>query len=268
MAVQLLKGTAFITGAASGIGQAAAIAFARHGITKLALADVNFKALQASNAEIRKSFPHVEILDLEMDVRKTADVKRGIAETVERFGRLDVALNNAGLGGAGRQTHETDEEEWDMVIDIDLNGVRRCQKEEIAVMLKQENLGPREGRGRIINVASMYGLVAPCGTMHHTAYAAAKHGVMGLTKGDANSYGGEHAIRINAICPGYVETPLLTGAMALDGDSPLALDIRRTPLRRMCKMDEIADAIVFLASPMSSFMQGAGLVADGGFTSN
>jgi NAD(P)-dependent dehydrogenase (short-subunit alcohol dehydrogenase family) len=114
----------------------------------------------------------------------------------------------------------------------------------------------------------MYGIVAPCGTMHHTAYAAAKHGVMGLTKGDANSYGGEHAIRINAICPGYVETPLLTKAMAADGDSPLALDIRRTPLKRMCKMDEIADAIVFLASPMSSFMQGAGLIADGGFTTN
>jgi NAD(P)-dependent dehydrogenase (short-subunit alcohol dehydrogenase family) len=114
----------------------------------------------------------------------------------------------------------------------------------------------------------MYGIVAPAGTMHHTAYAAAKHGVMGLTKGDANSYGGEHAIRINAICPGYVETPLLKQAMDAEGDSPLALDIRRTPLRRMCKMDEIADAIVFLASPMSSFMQGAGLVADGGFTTN
>lgn len=114
----------------------------------------------------------------------------------------------------------------------------------------------------------MYGLVAPAGTMHHTAYAAAKHGVLGLTKGDANSYGGEHAIRINAICPGYVETPLIKARMEMNSDSPLTLDIARTPLRRMCTMEEIADAIVFLASPMSSFMQGAGLVADGGFTTN
>lgn len=114
----------------------------------------------------------------------------------------------------------------------------------------------------------MYGLVAPAGTMHHTAYAAAKHGVLGLTKGDANSYGGEHAIRINAICPGYVETPLIKSAMEMSAGGPLAKDVERTPLRRMCEMDEIADAIVFLASPMSSFVQGAGLVADGGFTTN
>lgn len=99
---------------------------------------MNLEALKASNAEIRKQFPGVEILDLHMDVRKMAEVKRGIQETVERFGRLDVALNNAGLGGSGKQTHEVDEDEWDRVIDVDLNGVRRCQKEEIAVMLKQE----------------------------------------------------------------------------------------------------------------------------------
>ncbi|KAH8170469.1 enoyl-(Acyl carrier protein) reductase domain-containing protein [Sarocladium implicatum] len=265
---QLLKGTAFITGAASGIGQACAVAFARYGITKLALADVNFEALQASNADLRKQFPKVEILDLHVDVRRAAEVKRGIQETVERFGRLDVALNNAGLGGSGKQTHEVDEEEWDRVIDVDLNGVRRCQKEEIAVMLKQENLSPREGRGRIINVASMYGLVGPAGMMHHTAYTTAKHGVLGLTKADANSYGGEHGIRINAICPGYVDTPLVRAAMDMGSDSPLAHDIKKTPLERMAAMEEIADSVVFLASPMSSFMQGAALVADGGFTTN
>lgn len=113
----------------------------------------------------------------------------------------------------------------------------------------------------------MYGLVGPSNSMHHTAYATAKHGVMGLTKADANSYG-EAGIRINAMCPGYVETPLMLSAMSQDPDSPLGKDIARTPLRRMATMEEIADSIVFLASPMSSFMQGAGLVADGGFTSN
>lgn len=114
----------------------------------------------------------------------------------------------------------------------------------------------------------MYGIVGPSGMMHHTAYATAKHGVLGLTKADANSYGGEHAIRINAICPGYVETPLVKSVMDMGSDSPLAHDIAKTPLKRTATMEEIADSIVFLASPMSSFMQGAALVADGGFTTN
>ncbi|KAB5566953.1 3-oxoacyl-reductase [Coniochaeta sp. 2T2.1] len=263
----LVRGTAFITGAASGIGQHTALSLARHGIRRLALADMNLAALKTSNAALAAKYPHVEILTLEMNVQDTAQVKAGIAATVAKFGRLDIAVNNAGIGGSGQQTHEIAEDEWMKVVDVDLHGVWRCQREELAVMVGQEDLGPREGRGRIINVASMYGLVAPCHTMHHTAYAAAKHGVVGLTKGDANSYGRKN-IRINAICPGYVETPLIKASMSLDDGSPLALDIERTALRRMAMMEEIGDTITFLASPMSSFMQGSALVADGGFTSN
>ncbi|OAA53616.1 3-oxoacyl-[acyl-carrier-protein] reductase [Niveomyces insectorum RCEF 264] len=265
MAASLLKGTAFISGAASGIGQYTALAFARHGVRNLALADVNLAALQAANKKLQAAYPGVEVLPLQMDVQQYDQVKAGIAATVARFGRLDIAVNNAGIGGSGKPTHEVDEEEWRRVINIDLDGVWRCQREELAVMVKQEDLGPREGRGRIINTASMFGIVAPGTLMSHTAYAAAKHGVVGLTKGDGNTYGA-HNIRVNAICPGYVETPLLLASMSTDPNSPLSIDVQRTPLKRMCKMDEIADAVVFLASPMSSFMQGAALIADGGFS--
>ncbi|KAH6976933.1 hypothetical protein BKA56DRAFT_587257 [Ilyonectria sp. MPI-CAGE-AT-0026] len=263
----LLRGSAFITGAASGIGQYTAIAFAQHGVTKLALADVNLKALEESNAALKQRFPDVEILSLHMDVRDAAQVKEGIAKAAAAFGRLDIAVNNAGIGGSGRRTHEIEDEEWIRVVDVNLQGVYRCQKEELGIMVNQEDLGPREGRGRIINVASMLGVVAPCNSQHHTAYATSKHGVIGLTKADANSYG-SLGIRINAICPGYVGTPLLVQIMATDPDSPLAKDLARTPLSRLAGMDEIADSIVLMASPMSSFMQGASMIVDGGFTTN
>ncbi|KAI8629789.1 3-oxoacyl-reductase [Xylariaceae sp. FL1651] len=262
----LLRGTAFITGAASGIGQHAAQSFARHGIRRLALADVNGTALAASAAALRVEFPGLQALELQLDVRDTAAVKAGLAEAVGALGgRLDVAVNNAGIAASGKPTHEVPDEEWLRVNDVNFNGVWRCQREEIAIMMKQEDRGKREGRGRIINVASIFGLVGTGTTMSYTAYVASKHGVIGLTRGDANIYG-QHGIRINAICPGYVETPLLLESLATSPDSPLGVDIARTPLKRMATMEEIGDAITMLASPMASFMQGAALVADGGFT--
>ncbi|TPX07223.1 uncharacterized protein E0L32_010817 [Thyridium curvatum] len=262
---QLLRGTAFITGAASGIGQHTALSFARHGIRRLALADINAAGLEAANAALSARFPHVEILSLRLDVRDPRGVRDCVRRTADRFGRLDVAVNNAGIGGSGRPTHAVPESEWRGVLDVDLDGVWRCQREELAVMVEQEDLGVREGRGRIINVASMLGLIAPgVRQLPHTAYSAAKHGVIGMTRGDANHYGPKN-IRINAICPGYVETPLLNKVLE-DPSSPLRSDFDNTPLQRLAQMDEIGDAITFLASPMSSFVQGAALVADGGFS--
>ncbi|KAH7218190.1 hypothetical protein ACKRZS_000332 [Fusarium odoratissimum] len=262
----LLRGSAFITGAASGIGQQTAIAFAQHGVTKLALADINQDALSISAGSLKKQFPHVHILPVHLDVRDSTQVKEGIAKIIGEFGRLDIAVNNAGISGSGRKTHELEDDEWLGILDVNLQGVYRCQKEELDVMVNQEDLGPRIGRGRIINVGSMFAVVAP-NNQDHTAYTTAKHGIIGLTKADANSYG-PLGIRLNAICPGYVETPLLTNIMSRDPASPLAVDLSRTPLKRLATMEEVADAIVLLASPMNSYMQGASMICDGGFTSN
>ncbi|EFX02714.1 short chain dehydrogenase reductase [Grosmannia clavigera kw1407] len=261
MSTALLKGTAFITGAASGIGRATAFAFARHGIENLALADVDIGTLQASSKALSEQFPHVQVLELQLDVAQAAAVHAAIATVVDRFGRLDIAVNNAGISGSGRKTHEVDEAEWRRVINVDLDGVWRCQKEELVVMLKQEDLGPRIGRGRIINTSSMYGVVGMF-DLAQTAYSTAKHGVIGLTRSDANAYG-PMGIRLNCICPGFIRTPLLEN---VPGDSPIMKDVERSALRRMGQPEEIADAITFLASPMSSFVQGASMVVDGGFT--
>jgi NAD(P)-dependent dehydrogenase (short-subunit alcohol dehydrogenase family) len=133
-----LKGTAFITGAASGIGQATAFAFAKYGVRRLALADINPQALQATTASLKSQFHLIQVLELRVNVRDAGEVKAGIRETAAKFGRLDVAVNNAGIGGSGKRTHEVSEEEWSKVLDVDLHGVWRCQREELAIMVRQE----------------------------------------------------------------------------------------------------------------------------------
>jgi NAD(P)-dependent dehydrogenase (short-subunit alcohol dehydrogenase family) len=122
----------------SGLGQSTAIAFAKHGVTKLALADVNLAALEESNAALKESFPDVQILTLHLDVRDAVQVKEGITQAAAEFGRLDIAINNAGTGGSGRQTHEIEDDEWMKVVDVNLLGVYRCQKEELGIMVNQE----------------------------------------------------------------------------------------------------------------------------------
>ncbi|KAK8013104.1 dehydrogenase [Apiospora marii] len=260
----LLKGTAFITGAASGIGRQTALHFAAAGVQRLVLADINADALAGTMASLQEKHDDIEIMPLELDVRNAAAVKSGLEKAKQKFGRIDIAVNNAGISGSGKPTHEVDEAEWLNVTDVLLNGVWRCQREELAIMTGQEVVSPREGRGCIINMASMYGLVA-----HNAAgaYTAAKHGVVGLTRTDALRYGPQ-GIRINAVAPGYTETPLVRAPMQRSPEAEAALmaDVRKAPLGRLATAEEIADCIVFLASPMSSFVHGSVLVADGGFT--
>ncbi|KAK8065068.1 hypothetical protein PG997_011815 [Apiospora hydei] len=259
---KLLKGTAFITGAASGIGRQTALHFAAAGVQRLVLADINADALAAVSALLQEQHAKdadVEVMTLALDVRDAAAVKDGLESARRRFGRIDIAVNNAGISGSAKPTHELDEAEWLRATDVLLNGVWRCQKEELAIMVTQEV--PKGGEGCIINVASIYGLVAHDAAV---AYTAAKHGVIGLTRADALRYGPQ-GIRINAIAPGFTETPLLAGAMARSPAAAAATTahIEKAPMGRMATAEEIADCIVFLASPMSSFVHGSVLVADG-----
>ncbi|UKZ90402.1 uncharacterized protein TrAFT101_005424 [Trichoderma asperellum] len=262
----LLQGSAFVTGAASGLGEHTAYAFAKYGISKLAITDINLEGLSKVAANIQKEWPGVEVLALQMDVRKGEEVKAALSQIVAKFGRLDIAVNNAGITGKSAQIHELDESDWENVLDVNLHGVHRCQKEELGIMVKQEDLGARRGRGTIINVSSMYGTIGPLSPIHVTAYSTAKHAVMGMTRADASSYAGSN-IRINAICPGYVKTPMVNDGNGAENEAhPLHRHAQLTPLRRLGLPEEIADSIVFLASPMSSFVNGFGLVADGGYS--
>jgi len=258
----LLKGVAYITGAGSGIGQYTAYAFARHGVKRMALTDIRPENLQNTIDKLKKDAPDVEVEAIQMDAAKEEDVNRSIEQTVKRFGSLDYAVNNAGIAGPSRGTADVEFAEWQKLMDVNLNGVWLCQRAQLRQMLKQDVKSLREGRGVIVNVASMLGTVASAPVTPATAYTASKHGVMGLTKTDAIFYAPQN-IRINAICPGYVETPLLQSASAAGA---MDLELKKVPMGRLAKMEEIADAIVFLSSPMSSFMCGAGLLVDGGYT--
>lgn len=144
---------------------------------QLALSDINDAALARAVRDLREQFPEVEIVALHADVRLAGDVAAAVGRAREAFGRLDVAVNNAGVRGPTTDTTDAvAEADWAALVDVDLSGVWRCQKEELRVMRAQEDRGPRDGRGRIINVASIFGLFGPPNGMCHTAYSAAKHG--------------------------------------------------------------------------------------------
>ncbi|KAJ5812347.1 short chain dehydrogenase/reductase family oxidoreductase [Penicillium riverlandense] len=257
-----LSGSAFITGAGGGIGQSVVLAFARYGVSKLALVDVNPDHLEDTRKLLNSQYPHVETTLLPVDVSDEPSVQNAIENVAKEFKRIDYAVNCAGIGGHHAPTHEMPLREWQRVIEVNQTGVWLCQKYLVLQMLEQESRGVREGRGVIVNVSSMYGRVAPPAAAGIAPYTAAKHAVMGLTKTDARLYA-PMGIRINAICPGYVDTPLIQGRIE---SGVMEEEFRRTPAGRPAMTEEISDAIVFLSSPMASFMHGVGLAVDGGYT--
>jgi NAD(P)-dependent dehydrogenase (short-subunit alcohol dehydrogenase family) len=241
---------ALVTGAAAGIGRASALAFARAG-ARVALADVDAPGGEETARLIQAAGG--EALFVRTDVSQAQEVAALIDRVVHAYGRLDVALNNAGVGPGRAPTHEVEEADFDRTIAVDLKGVWLCMKHEIPVMLEQ-------GRGAIVNMASTAGLVAMPGSV---AYNTAKHGVIGLTRTAALEYAAA-GIRINALCPGVVRTPLVAPALADPAIGPALVGLH--PLGRVGEAEEVAQAVLWLASEGASFTTGAALTADGGWT--
>jgi len=243
---------AFITGGASGIGRATALAFARVGAS-VAVADVSEKGNQETARLIEEESGRA--LAVKCDVSRSDDVQTALNNTIGAFGRLDFAFNNAGIEPKNpAPTADYEEEEWNRIIDIDLRGVFLCMKHEIPLMLKQ-------GGGAIVNTSSGAGIIGIKGS---PAYTAAKHGVIGLTRAAALDYAGQN-IRVNAICPGYIATPMMD---RFTGGTPegRAKVISEEPIGRMGRPEEIANAVLWLCSDAASFVVGHALVVDGGQT--
>ncbi|MBW4422184.1 MAG: SDR family oxidoreductase [Myxacorys californica WJT36-NPBG1] len=243
---------AFVTGAASGIGRATALAFAREGAS-VSVADVSEPGNQETARMIEELGGHA--IAVKCDVTWSEDVKAALDKTVEAFGRLDFAFNNAGIEPKkAAPTAEYEEEEWNRIIDIDLRGVFLCMKHEIPLILEQ-------GRGAIVNTSSGAGIIGIKGS---PAYTAAKHGVIGPTKAAALDYASQN-IRVNAVCPGYIDTPMM-GRFTGGTDEGRAKVVAEEPVGRMGKPEEIAEAVLWLCSDAAAFIVGHAMVIDGGQT--
>ncbi|MGE0483371.1 MAG: SDR family oxidoreductase [Gammaproteobacteria bacterium] len=241
---------ALVTGGASGIGRASAVALAQAGATVM-VADRDHDGCEETVETIRAAGGSAALHVV--DVAREAEVERLVAETVATFGRLDLAFNNAGVGGTFAKTADYPAEDWDRVIAVNLTGVWYCMKYEIRHMLEQ-------GGGAVVNTASVAGLVGMGGV---PAYTAAKHGVVGLTRNAAIEYA-RNGIRVNAVCPGLVRTAMTEGAEAA---MPGFFDrlAKQEPIGRVAEPDEIASAVVWLLSDGASYMTGHALAVDGGF---
>ena len=249
----LLSGkSALVTGGASGIGRATALAMVREG-ARVAVADQSAdgaaKTVEAINAQGGQA------IAIACDVADEADVQAMVARTVEAFGSLDCAFNNAGIaprhvGPPGQRTHEMSRQSFDAMLAVNLSGVFLCMKYEIAHMLGH-------GGGSIVNTASVAGLV---GLPSAANYVAAKHGVVGLTKTAAMEYA-ENNIRVNCVNPGYIKTPMTDPGMAERYEQLMS----KVPMHRLGQPEEIAEAVVWMCSDKASFMTGACHVVDGGY---
>jgi NAD(P)-dependent dehydrogenase (short-subunit alcohol dehydrogenase family) len=243
--------TVFITGGLSGIGLACAFAAAKEG-ANVAVADIKTPECDKTMLEIRKENP--KAIFIECDVSVFQQTQAAIQKVVETFGTLDIALNNAGIGGEANKTGDMSEAAWLKVINVNLNGVFNCMKHELTQMSKQK-------RGVIVNMSSILGRVAFANSSH---YVASKHGIIGLTQAAALEYATE-GIRINAISPGFIKTPLLANAGINDNSDIQKYIIGLHPMKRLGNPDEIASGFLFLATDDSSFMTGTVLEIDGGF---
>ena len=251
MAVLFEGKVALVTGGGSGIGRATALAFAREG-ARVMVSDISAQGAAQTVDRIRDTGG--EAAFMKADVADAGEVDALIAATVARYGRLDAAHNNAGIEGPVALPLEYPDDEFDRVLAVNLKGVWLCLKAELRHMLDA-------GGGAIVNTASAAGLI---GSPTIAAYNASKHGVVGLTKSFALAYARRN-VRINAVCPGLIQTPMLQRAFG-SGDTETAMALaRREPVGRLGTPEEVAEAVVWLCSDAASFVTGHAMPVDGGF---
>lgn len=240
-----------VTGAAGGIGREAAISFARAG-AQIVIADLMVEASEETAQMITKNGG--DVIFVRTDITAEEDVEALVNRTLDHFGRIDGAFNNAGLEQADKLLHEISLKEWQKVVGVDLTGVFICMKYQIPPMLKA-------GRGSIVNTASGLGQVA---IPKASEYVAAKHGVIGLTRAAAVDYG-KLGIRVNAILPGIIETPMVSRLVNDPEFLPIFDNYRaRHPMGRLGKPEEVAETALWLLSDAASYIHGAAISVDGG----
>jgi len=241
-----------VTGGASGIGHATVTRLVRDG-AHVVVADRQVELSNKVVAEVTQAGGSAEVCEL--DVAEQGAAAAAIQAIVAKHGRLDCAFNNAGITGPTVKLLDIDPQQWANVIAVNLTGVFSCVQAEIAQMVQQET------GGSIVNTASICGLVA---LPHATAYNSAKHGVVGLTKSAAVEYGPKN-IRVNAVCPGFIDTPMLAEGA---GASQEVLDgvVNQLPVRRIAGASEVADVVAWLFSSQSSYITGVAMPVDGGWT--
>jgi NAD(P)-dependent dehydrogenase (short-subunit alcohol dehydrogenase family) len=239
-----------VTGAAGGIGRAACLAFGAAGAAVVA-ADLDAAAGAQLVDELTAT--GARAVFVRTDVSRASDVQAMVAAAVSHFGRLDVAFNNAGIELESLPTADCEEDTFDRIVDVNLKGVWLCMKHEITQMLRQGD------GGAIVNTASVAGLI---GAPFMPAYCASKHGVLGLTKAAAAEYG-RHRIRVNAVCPGVINTPMMERAFAADPRRKPQME-RVHLLKRVGEPHEVAQAVLWLASDAASFVTGHPMAVDGG----
>lgn len=244
-----------MTGGASGIGRTSVLRFAKEG-AKVVIADIHVEGGEETVRMVKEA--DGEATFIKTDVARATEVETLVKKTIETYGRLDCAFNNAGIDGKQAPTADCTEENWDRVMSVNLKGVWLCMKYEIPQMLKQ-------GGGSIVNMASIAAQVGMPDS--HPAYCASKGGVLQLSRAAALEYA-TTGIRINILCPGVIFTPLVAGLIEKTGGGPeaLARQKARQPVGRLGTPEEIAAAALWLCSDASSFMTGSPLVVDGGYT--